>query len=168
MERPTCYYKWESEYFDANFDWDLINVIPYESTTETFLQSLQFKIIHRYFPCNYRLHAWNIVEDSKCTSCNIVDTLSHYFAEHQVVKGFWESVRDGFCVFSNLSLTLLRILSIVSLNKSTSPFTRTFGSSCSDNCLDLFLPSNKAFACNNLPFVLFWDHSGFLNHQISV
>ena len=51
------------------------------------LQSLQFKIIHRHFPCNYRLHLWNIVEDSKCTYCNVVDTLSHYFAECQVVKG---------------------------------------------------------------------------------
>ena len=96
MERPTCYYKWESEYFYATFDWDLINVIPYECTTETFLQSLQFKIIHRYFPCNYRLHLWNIVEDSKCTYCNIVDTLNHYFAECQVVKGFWESVKRWF------------------------------------------------------------------------
>ena len=40
MERPTCYYIWESEYFYATFDWDLINVIPYECTTETFLQSI--------------------------------------------------------------------------------------------------------------------------------
>ena len=59
-----------------------------ECTTETFLQSLQFKIIHRYFPCNYRLHLWNIVEDSKCTYCNIVDTLNHYFAECQVSRDF--------------------------------------------------------------------------------
>ena len=27
------------EYFYATFDWDLINVMPYECTTETFLQS---------------------------------------------------------------------------------------------------------------------------------
>ena len=79
MERPARYYKWESEYFYATFDRDLINVIPYECTTETFLQSLRFTIIHRYFPCNYRLHLWNIFEDSKCTYCNIVDTLGHYF-----------------------------------------------------------------------------------------
>ena len=32
-----------------------------------------------YFPCNYRLHLWNIVEDSKCTYCNIVDTLKPLF-----------------------------------------------------------------------------------------
>ena len=48
MERPTCYYKWELEYFYATFDWDIINVIPYECTKETYLQSQQFKIIHRY------------------------------------------------------------------------------------------------------------------------
>ena len=42
------------------------------------------------------MHLWNIVEDSKCTYCNIVDTLSHYFAECQVVKGFWESVKRWF------------------------------------------------------------------------
>ena len=39
MEIPTCYYKWESEYFYATFDWELINVIPSECTTEIFLES---------------------------------------------------------------------------------------------------------------------------------
>ena len=52
-ERPTCYFKWESEYFFAYFDWDLINIIPYECTSDTYLQSMQYKIIHRYFPCKY-------------------------------------------------------------------------------------------------------------------
>ena len=60
------------------------------------------------------------------------------------------------------------ILSIVSLNKSASPFARIFSSSCSDNCLDLFLPSNRAFSCYNFTFILLWDHSGLLNDQISV
>ena len=43
MEIPTCYYKWESEYFYATFDWDLINVIPYECTTETFYRVYSLK-----------------------------------------------------------------------------------------------------------------------------
>ena len=59
---------------------ELINAIPYESTAETYLQSLQFRIIHRYFPCRYNLHLWNIVGDNKCEFCNDADTLSHYFA----------------------------------------------------------------------------------------
>ena len=56
------------------------------------IYSLKFKIIHRYFPCNYTLHVWNIVEDSKCTYCNVVDSLCHYIVECQLVKGFWESL----------------------------------------------------------------------------
>ena len=34
-----------------------------------------------------------LLRGSKCTYCNVVDTLRHYFAECQVVKGFWESVK---------------------------------------------------------------------------
>ena len=43
-ERPTCYFKWESEYFFATFDWYLINIIPYECTSDTYLQNIQYKI----------------------------------------------------------------------------------------------------------------------------
>ena len=32
VEGPTCYYKWESEYYYAAFGWELINAIPFEST----------------------------------------------------------------------------------------------------------------------------------------
>ena len=96
VERPTCYYKWESEYYYATFDWELINVIPYESTADTYLQSLQFRIIHRYFPCRYNLHLWNIVGDNKCEFCNDADTLSHYFAECDSVVQFWKFLKRWF------------------------------------------------------------------------
>ena len=87
-ERPTCYFKWESEYFFATFDWDLINIIPYECTSDTYLQSIQYKIIHRYFPCKYQLNTWNIEDSNKCTYCQEIDTLSHYFVECESVGGF--------------------------------------------------------------------------------
>ena len=69
-ERPTCYYKWESEFYYANFEWSLINLIPYECATETYLQSLQFKIIHRYFPCKYKLHLWAILDNVNLLECS--------------------------------------------------------------------------------------------------
>ena len=34
LERPTCYFKWEADYYYASFDWELINMIPYECTAE--------------------------------------------------------------------------------------------------------------------------------------
>ena len=95
-QRPTSYFKWESEYFFATFDWDQINVIPYECTSETYLQSLQFKIIHRYFPCKYNLKLWNIEDSSRCNSCNQVDTLCHYFAECSLVCDFWKYLKTWF------------------------------------------------------------------------
>ena len=88
-ERPTCYFKWESEYFFATFDWDLTNIIPYECTSDTYLQSIQYKIIHRYFPCKYQLNTWNIEDSNKCTYCPEIDTLSHYFVECESVLGFY-------------------------------------------------------------------------------
>ena len=52
FDRPTSYYKWESSYYYATFDWEIISVILYQCTSETYLQSLQYKIIHRYFLAN--------------------------------------------------------------------------------------------------------------------
>ena len=75
-ERPTCYFKWESEYFFADFDWNLINIIPYQCTSDTYLQSIQYKKNHRYFPCKYQLNMWNIEDSNKCTYCQEIDTLS--------------------------------------------------------------------------------------------
>ena len=34
--------------FFPSFDWDLTNIIPYECTSDTYLQSLQHNIIHQY------------------------------------------------------------------------------------------------------------------------
>ena len=95
-ERPTCYFKWESEYFFADFDWDLINIIPYECTSDTHLQSMQYKIIHRYFPCKYQLNKWNIEDSNRCTYCQEIDTLSHYFVECESVRSFWNSLKAWF------------------------------------------------------------------------
>ena len=81
-------------------NWEL--VIPYESTAETYLQSLQFRIMHCYFPCRYNLHLWNIVGDNKCEFCNDADTLSHYFAECDSVVQFWKFLKK--IVHSHLSI----------------------------------------------------------------
>ena len=77
-------------------DFCYINVFPYESTAETYLQSLQFRIIHRYFPCRYNIHLWNIVGDNKCEFCNDGDTLSHYFTECDSVVQFWKILKRWF------------------------------------------------------------------------
>ena len=34
VERPTCYYKWESEYYYATFDWDLIKLMLFHMNVQ--------------------------------------------------------------------------------------------------------------------------------------
>ena len=60
------------------------------------LQSIQYKIIHRYFPCKYQLNTWNIEDSNICTYCQEIDALSHYFVQCESVRGFWNSLKALF------------------------------------------------------------------------
>ena len=91
-QRPTSYFKWESEFYYATFNWNMINCIPYECARETSLQSLQYKIIHRFYPCGYTLNLWKL-ESDKCNYCEKIDTLQHHFVDCEKVGMFWRSVK---------------------------------------------------------------------------
>lgn len=85
---PSSYYKWEEHYFHLDIDWKEINTIPYNCARETFLHSLQYQIIHQYFPCKYTLHIWHKEENNKCL-CGETDTLQHFFVNCRVTNTFW-------------------------------------------------------------------------------
>ena len=88
-KRPTSYDKWELEYDYTHFDWQTIAKIPFKSARETSLQSLQYQIINRYFPCQEKLYTWKIKESNLCPTCNKVDSLVHYFVDCNQVKILW-------------------------------------------------------------------------------
>jgi len=89
-EIPTAILKWEEYYYYVNFNWKDIFTLPYKSTSETSLQSMQYQIIHRYFPCNSILNTWNTNLEELCTLCNVEDTLEHYFFNCKLVEQFWK------------------------------------------------------------------------------
>ena len=95
-ERPTSYEKWETEYYYINFDWEHINQTPYNCARETSLQSLQYQIINRYFPCGEMLHIWKIKPNNLCDTCQKFDTLQHYFVDCPKVKLFWNCLKTWF------------------------------------------------------------------------
>lgn len=103
--RPTAFNKWEAEFFYADFDWQVVCKIPYISSRETKLQSLQYQIVNRYFPCNYNLKLWKKRDDGLCQSCSEIDTIEHFFASCKVVEEFWLNLRswlrDNFTVLIN-------------------------------------------------------------------
>ena len=87
---PTVITKWEQRFPRANFDWQEIFLNPYKVARETDLQSLQFQILHRFYPCNYILNKWYRDQPSFCETCNVQDDLDHYFFTCRITDTFWQ------------------------------------------------------------------------------
>ena len=58
-ETPAAVLKWEELYYYVDFNWNNIFTLPYVTTSETVLQSMQYQIINRYFPCKSCLSTWH-------------------------------------------------------------------------------------------------------------
>ena len=104
-------------------DWSTIYKIPFKTTPDIRLHSLQFSILHRYIGCNYNLSIWKIKDSPLCTSCSQVDTVEHFFYYCEEVQVIWSSLRDlnvnilkSDCQFAVLEV-LFGISSTTLLNK---------------------------------------------------
>ena len=110
---PTSQHKWVEYYpFLEMTDWEKIYLLPSKLVSNSFLINLQFKIIHRFFNCNYKLYIWKIKDSSDCKLCSSIDNLEHYFFYCHFVRHFWDQVENW--LFSNfeirLKLTVLEVL----------------------------------------------------------
>ena len=88
---PTAITTWKNDFQDENIPWQKIFTLPYNITRETKLQSFQYKIVHRIFPCNSWVSRWKPDVTEICNFCNGIDNLQHYFWECEIVKPFWNS-----------------------------------------------------------------------------
>ena len=88
---PTSVKKWEEIYPDLAFNWEYIFITPFSSARETSIRSLQYKILHRFFPCNYTLSKWFSNQTNICNFCSEIDNLEHYFFNCKHVEIFWSS-----------------------------------------------------------------------------
>ena len=84
--------KWEEKYDLINFDWKTIFSIPFMIARESTLQSFQYQIIHRFFPCNEILNIWYPNQTANCNYCIHVDSIEHYFVDWSVVQLFWKQL----------------------------------------------------------------------------
>ena len=68
--------------------------IPYTVCSETAIQSFQFKIFHRFYPCQYMLSLWYKDQNPMCTYCNTdIDYIEHtfHFCPRSIL--FWKSLQ---------------------------------------------------------------------------
>ena len=88
--RPTALNKWLGVFEIVEEDWKDIFKQPYFATRETKLQSLQYKIIHRIFPCKKWLHIQTVADTPYCDFCdNEVDDIVHYFFGCSTLNNLW-------------------------------------------------------------------------------
>ena len=87
-----CMAKWNMQFPYLTVDnWKQIFKVPFFSCTETMLQTFQYKVIHRVFPCNHWLYNCKVINSPCCTFCNKDDNIIHYFTECGDLPAFWFS-----------------------------------------------------------------------------
>jgi hypothetical protein len=86
--QPICIEKWTSLYMDE-FCWKDIFQLPYSTVRCTHLQTLQYKILYRIYPCNYWVSKWDPTIDKSCDRCGMEDTIQHFFHNCPKVHDFW-------------------------------------------------------------------------------
>jgi hypothetical protein len=64
--------------------------LPYRSTKRTYLQTIQFKILHKIINCNFWLNKIKIKDTPKCRFCIEDETIEHYFFGCETTKSFWK------------------------------------------------------------------------------
>ena len=91
---PQSQNKW-IEYYPIleKADWKSIYNLTYNLTRDSHLISLQYKILHRIFNCNYKLFLWGIKDSSDCARCRDIDNLEHFFFYCQKVSTFWKEIK---------------------------------------------------------------------------
>ena len=80
--------KWEKKYQMQKWDkryWEMLR----QSTKETRLQVMQWKINHNIYPTALMLEKMKIKGDNRCVKCGQVETIEHFFVECEELKSFW-------------------------------------------------------------------------------
>jgi hypothetical protein len=91
---PKCIEKWSLIY--PGLSWPHIFELAFIVTRSTQLQTLQYKILHRIYPCNYWVAKWDPDTIDVCSRCNRneVDTIQHFFYSCNNVQPLWIAFKN--------------------------------------------------------------------------
>ena len=92
---PISQNAWNSLFGDSIM-WSFIFKIPYEVTYDTKLQSFQYKILLRIFPCNWYVSKFDKTVENICSFCHeSTDDICHYFYDCLICRSFWDDTNTG-------------------------------------------------------------------------
>ena len=103
---PMCIRKWNDIFKLEENDWAEIFYLPYSITRKTKLQTFQYKVLHRIFPCRYWLHKCKITDNNDCVNCDQINTIAHYFIERAWNHTLWKCLTRWLSIILDLSLDI--------------------------------------------------------------
>lgn len=86
--------------------WAEVYRAPYKSMRDTKLQAFQFRLIHRFVPCNKFLYDIKINRTDTCSFCPGTDTIQHFLFLCPVVQKFWKDLVAWFDRETELQLNV--------------------------------------------------------------
>ena len=108
---------WENK-FNGSIPKNLFT-ISWNSTKETRLRALQWKITMNIYPTNILLHKMGIKTSSDCTHCKERDYLEHFFAECALVRPLWREIEKTINVYLKRRIILSTSHIMIGINEST-------------------------------------------------
>ena len=93
---PKAIQKWNTElslHLDINDSVKDFFKICFKTTTDTSIQWLQYRILHRILPTNYYLKKINVISYDVCTFCKEnVETIQHVFMTCSEILPIWNNL----------------------------------------------------------------------------
>ena len=94
-ESPTALNIWINIYpFLETLEWNKVFTLPFRTTQEPYLQSFQYKILHRILNTREKLFTWKIAESNKCYICDEMDTLVHHLFSCPSSRNIWTQLES--------------------------------------------------------------------------
>ena len=98
--------------------------IAKQTTSESRLRLLHFKILHNIYPTNILLSKMKVKENNLCETCHVTDYLEHFFVHCIKVRQFWKSLMNIARRDLKKQYILRLKLSFLALTKWTSVCSR--------------------------------------------
>ena len=127
IEEPTSIATWVDLFpFLDNIQWENIFLNVHHMIAETYLQTFQYKILHRLTNCNYNLFKWKLKDSPYCNYCSIhIDTIEHHFYLCGFCKQFWEQLGKyltrTLSLENSLDLTICEVIFGIGLKRNQEP-----------------------------------------------
>ena len=103
-------------YIDKDF-WS----VALESTKESRLRELHFKILHNIYPTNILLAKIGVAINNKCHFCtDEIDFIEHFFYDCPKIRSVWKRVQDKFFVRFNKQIQISQMVALLGLTDRNS------------------------------------------------